>query len=300
MLAGAGCDCDDYLVQAASQLHHDTGRRVTTTNRGVNGETAADLLQELRTDNKAMAEVKQADAIVLTVGANDLQSSLDTWSDKGCNSSCYQPEIASMADRLDSILTIIDRAKKPGAVVLVTNYWNVYLDGDVGKHTYGAGYLSWSDTVTRAANTAICRSATQAKATCVDLYQPFKGDGGDDPTELLADDGDHANARGTTTIARVVAKDIIAGQPVQWPYLGIGLDGVRVTNVDANSGAGKAGLQAGDIITAVEGQPVTADTPLSTVLLNFSVGQTVKVEIQRNGQPLTLEITLGARPATAG
>ena len=213
MLAGAGCDCDDYLVQAASQLHHDTGRRVTTTNRGVNGETAADLLQELRTDNKAMAEVKQADAIVLTVGANDLQSSLDTWSDKGCNSSCYQPEIASMADRLDSILTIIDRAKKPGAVVLVTNYWNVYLDGDVGKHTYGAGYLSWSDTVTRAANTAICRSATQAKATCVDLYQPFKGDGGDDPTELLADDGDHANARGTTTIARVVAKAIEQALP---------------------------------------------------------------------------------------
>ena len=104
----------------------------------------------------------------------------------------------------------------------------------------------------------------------------------------------------SSSVARVVAKDIIAGQAVQWPYMGIGMDGVRVTNVDEASGAGKAGLQAGDIITAIEGQPVTADTPLSAVLLNFSVGQTVKVEVQRNGQPLTLEVTLGARPATSG
>ena len=208
VLAGAGCDCDDYLVQAAEQVHHDTGRRVTTSNGGVNGATAADLLDELHTDEKAIAQVKRADVIVLTVGANDLQPSLDSWADRGCNADCYQPGITSMAARLDTVLTVIDQSKKPGTTVLVTDYWNVYLDGEVGRRTYGAGYLSWSDTVTKAANKAICQAAEQGHATCVDLYRPFKGDGGDDPTELLAGDGDHANARGTEAISRTVADAI--------------------------------------------------------------------------------------------
>ena len=209
VLAGAGCSCDDYLTQAADRLHDATGRKVTTSNLGVNGETAADLLHELQTDDKAMTQVKRADVIVLTIGANDLQPSLDTWADKGCDTACYQPQIASMAERLNAVLAIIDRAKQPGTAVLVTNYWNVFLDGDVGQHTYGAGYLSWSDTVTKAANTAICKAAQARHDTCVDLYEPLKGDGDDDPTELLAPDGDHANARGTVAISRAVEAAII-------------------------------------------------------------------------------------------
>ena len=215
VLAGAGCDCDDYLVQAADQVRHDTGRRVTTANGGVNGATVADLLHELRTDDKAIAQLEQADVIVLTIGANDLQPSLDSWADQGCDAHCYQPGIASMAARLDAVLGVIDQSKKPSTTVLVTDYWNVYLDGEVGRHTYGAGYLSWSDLVTKAANRAICRSAEQGHATCVDLYRPFKGDGGDDPTELLAGDGDHANARGTTAISRTVAEAIERALPAR-------------------------------------------------------------------------------------
>lgn len=204
VLAGAGCSCDDYLAQTANRLHDASGLHVTTTNRGVNGETAADLLHELRSDGQAIAEVKRAGVIVLTIGANDLQDSLDTWAEKGCDKACYQPQIDSMAERLDATLAIIDRAKKPGTAVLVTTYWNVYLDGDVGEREYGAGYLSWSDQVTKDANAAICQAAQDGQATCVDLYHPFKGNGDDDPTKLLADDGDHANARGTATISRVV------------------------------------------------------------------------------------------------
>ena len=204
VLAGAGCSCDDYLTQAANRLRDASGLHVSTTNLGVNGETAADLLHDLRTDTKAIAAIKQADVVVLTIGANDLQDSLDTWDEKGCDKACYEPEIDSMAQRLGASLAIIDEAKKPGAAVLVTTYWNVYLDGDVGEHEYGAGYLSWSDQVTKDANSAICQAAKDGQATCVDLYHPFKGNGDDDPTKLLADDGDHANARGTATISRVV------------------------------------------------------------------------------------------------
>lgn len=209
VLAGAGCSCDDYLTQAADRLHDAAGRHVTMANRGVNGETTADLLHELRSDDQAVAEIRRADVIVLTIGANDLQDSLDTWTEQGCGEACYRPEIAAMARRLDIALAIIDGAKKPGTAVLVTTYWNVYVDGDVGEHEYGAGYLSWSDQVTKAANAAICRAAEDERATCVDLYHPFKGDGGDDPTELLADDGDHANSDGTTRISQAVEAAVV-------------------------------------------------------------------------------------------
>lgn len=205
VMAGAGCDCDDFLTQVAAQLHRKTGRQVTATNDGANGETAAGLLRDLRTDDAYRAEITRADVIVVTIGANDLGPALDAWNDEGCGSGCYQPRIVELGTTLSAILTIIDRWKPAGTPVLVTTYWNVFEDGDVGAADNGSGYLAWSDQVTRAANSAICRSARGAAATCVDLYEPFKADGSKDPTRLLATDGDHPNEAGTTLIADVVA-----------------------------------------------------------------------------------------------
>lgn len=88
----------------------------------------------------------------------------------------------------------------------MTSYWNVFEDGDVGTDDYGDGDLSWSDQVTRDANTTICQAAELAEATCVDLYVPFKdADGKTDPTRLFADDGDHPYDAGTLLIATVLA-----------------------------------------------------------------------------------------------
>ena len=204
-MAGAGCDCDDFLVQTGLLLHDRTGRSVTTTNHGVNGETTTDLLAELRTDDGKASAIAGADVIVVTVGANDLLPAVSTWQDDGCGADCYDPAVRAMGDRLGTLLTIVDRAKKPDAAVLVTSYWNVFEDGDVGRDAHGTGFLAWSDEVTRSADLAICAAADRAAATCVDLYRPFKGGGDRDPTGLLADDGDHPNARGTRLIAATVA-----------------------------------------------------------------------------------------------
>lgn len=205
VMAGAGCDCDDFLVQTGTLLHDRTGREVTTSNHAANGATTADLLEELRTDDASAAAIAGADVIVLTVGANDLLPAVSTWDDDGCGAGCYDPAVHAMSDRLGSLLTIIDREKKPEAAVLVTSYWNVFEDGAVGRDAHGSGFLSWSDEVTRAADDAICAAADRSAATCIDLYRPFKGDGDRDPTGLLADDGDHPNARGTQLIAAAVA-----------------------------------------------------------------------------------------------
>jgi lysophospholipase L1-like esterase len=83
----------------------------------------------------------------------------------------------------------------------VTNYWNVFEDGDVGTAENGGSFQSWSDLLTRAANAQICEAARRGGATCVDLYSPFKGDGSKNPTSRLAADGDHPNAAGHQLIA---------------------------------------------------------------------------------------------------
>ena len=63
------------------------------------------------------------------------------------------------------------------------------------------------------------------------------------------------------------------------------------------SPAAKAGVQAEDIITAVNGQPINADNDLGNIIDQFSVGQTITLTINRAGKTITLQATLAVRPA---
>jgi serine protease Do len=72
--------------------------------------------------------------------------------------------------------------------------------------------------------------------------------------------------------------------------------GALVAEPQADSPASKAGIQAGDVITAVEGQPVKSAHELARKIGAMSPGSSVKVDIWRNGQTQTLTMTLGALP----
>jgi lysophospholipase L1-like esterase len=87
--------------------------------------------------------------------------------------------------------------------VLVTDYWNVFTDGDVARSTGGQAQVDWSADVTAAANQQICAAARSAGDVCVDLVPVFKP-GGSDPTPLLAADGDHPNAAGVQATVRAL------------------------------------------------------------------------------------------------
>jgi S1-C subfamily serine protease len=78
-----------------------------------------------------------------------------------------------------------------------------------------------------------------------------------------------------------------------------GLDGSGAAqpSIVAGSPAEAAGLAEGDIITAVDGTKLTATTPLDLVVSQLAPGQTASLEVLRDGQTLTLSITLGTRPA---
>jgi S1-C subfamily serine protease len=66
----------------------------------------------------------------------------------------------------------------------------------------------------------------------------------------------------------------------------------------AGSPAERAGLRAGDIITAVNGTTLDATHPLDLVISQSSPGQTVTLAVLRNGQDTQVQLTLGTRPAT--
>ncbi len=69
-------------------------------------------------------------------------------------------------------------------------------------------------------------------------------------------------------------------------------EGALVTSVSADSAAEKAGLQADDIIVAVNGEPVDEERTLRDRLVAYEAGDTITLEIQRGTETLQIEVTL--------
>lgn len=114
-----------------------------------------------------------------------------------------------------------------------------------------------------------------------------------------------------SNIARNVVRNLIESGSANQPFLGIQYQEVNPqlvleANLSVNQGAlvqevvrgtpaSQAGLQAGDVIVAVNGQTVDARHPLVSLLMEHVAGETVTFDIFRNGQVEQLSITLGQR-----
>ena len=70
-------------------------------------------------------------------------------------------------------------------------------------------------------------------------------------------------------------------------------DGVLVLDVVANSPAAKAGLQPGDVVTALNGQPVRTVEDFLGGLRALRPGQQIPLTRQRQGNEQTVQLTLG-------
>jgi S1-C subfamily serine protease len=70
-----------------------------------------------------------------------------------------------------------------------------------------------------------------------------------------------------------------------------------VTTVDPGSPATKAGIEPGDEIVAIEGQPLTASTgEAANEMLFGKIGDSFKVTVQRGQTASTIELVLAAKP----
>jgi putative serine protease PepD len=72
--------------------------------------------------------------------------------------------------------------------------------------------------------------------------------------------------------------------------------GVSVASVFEDTAAQAAGIQPGDVVLSVGGKPVTTMEQLVTVVRLFGVDESVNVIVTRDGDELTIPVTLLERP----
>ena len=115
-------------------------------------------------------------------------------------------------------------------------------------------------------------------------------------------------------LARKVMDEIATNGHVTRAYLGvtiqevtpaiakaIGLDGPRgalVSDVSANSPAQKAGLQSGDVITAVNNKPVLESNQLRMDISMMGTNEPLKLQVFRNGSTVNLNAETAEMPGT--
>jgi len=73
--------------------------------------------------------------------------------------------------------------------------------------------------------------------------------------------------------------------------------GAMVEDVAPGGPAEKAGLKAGDVVRKFNGHSVDDHTSLTGMVAESSPGSTATLDIIRNGQPMTIKVTLAERPA---
>jgi serine protease Do len=116
------------------------------------------------------------------------------------------------------------------------------------------------------------------------------------------------------TMVQSIADQIINTGKVERGFLGIGIQdldaklaktyglegkGVLITKPIPGSPAEKAGLEANDIITEVQGREVKSADGLKNFVASHKPGETLKVKVFRGGVYKDFEVTIAKRPENA-
>src|SRR5690242_2872173 len=90
-----------------------------------------------------------------------------------------------------------------------------------------------------------------------------------------------------SNMVKTVVDQLISTGKVEHPLLGVRVgsasNGASVASVESGSGADKAGIKAGDVITAVDGTDITSAQQLRTIIAEHKPGDKLSVEVRRNG-----------------
>ncbi|KAA5542630.1 Do family serine endopeptidase [Roseiconus nitratireducens] len=119
-----------------------------------------------------------------------------------------------------------------------------------------------------------------------------------------------------SNMARWVSDQLRDGGKVRRAYLGVGIQpvtqelakemrvqprsGVVVTDVYPDTPAAKSGLQSGDVIVKFGGKPVTTPQELQLLVERSKFGETVTIDINRDGESVELRYEPTERPGDFG
>jgi len=213
------CGCSGYVEQVGDRLGRLTHRGWVVHNDANGGWTTADVEDDLASP-ATRDHLADADLVIVEVGANDFD--LDRVDDQGCfpaaGSACWSTTLAGLRDGLTRIIAAIRRVdRRPDLRIALLGYWNVTVDGSVGR-ALGEDFVLGSDSLTRLVNDTVQQVAASTGAVYVDAYTPLKGASGTrDPTGDLLDDGDHPNASGHALLSSAVVDELAtAGAVASW------------------------------------------------------------------------------------
>ena len=137
------------------------------------------------------------------------------------------------------------------------------------------------------------------------------------PSAIYTESGSSAGVALAIPSDRAVqaADDLIGKGSVDTPFLGVlgqtvneafaaeeGLpvdEGAYIVEITAGTEAEKAGLQPGDVIVAVDEKRVRSMDDLILTVRQRTVGDEVTLRLWRDGEEMTLDMTIGAKPASA-
>jgi S1-C subfamily serine protease len=99
-----------------------------------------------------------------------------------------------------------------------------------------------------------------------------------------------------------VLPQLESGAAVQHAYLGLQTtaaqsgSGAQIADATAGGPADRAGLQAGDVVTKVDGKAISTPDDVAAAIAADKPGDKVEVQVQRGGSEHSVEVTLGQRP----
>jgi S1-C subfamily serine protease len=98
-----------------------------------------------------------------------------------------------------------------------------------------------------------------------------------------------------------IAMHPVRFNPAARERLGLGRDsGLVVLSVEPDAPAARAGVLVGDVVFAIDGQPVESPEQVVDLLAGGAVGRTLTLDLVRGGTQTRAEVTVGERPRRAG
>jgi len=103
--------------------------------------------------------------------------------------------------------------------------------------------------------------------------------------------------------AKAVADRLVQGLPITNGYLGVSAadasgqqSGAQVVQVEPGSPGAEAGIEAGDVITSLDGDAIASSADLVAAVRSREPGTEVTVGVDRQGDEVELTLTLGEAP----
>lgn len=117
------------------------------------------------------------------------------------------------------------------------------------------------------------------------------------------------------TVAKPITDRLMRGENIERGYLGVeignldpfresmglpaGTRGALVNSVTPGGPAARGGLQAGDVVTSLNGEPIVSSSDLTRRVGQAKAGDNLRLELLRNGRRQSIVVRSGTRPSRA-